>query len=163
MAVDIILEWAARERSDADTRPLRRLEDRSPNLRPVEPEDDDVDLWVTRSGSPLWTLAGMVRVNRPWRLVLGLRGALAASVATAAFGLVSSPIWEISGTISTNSPRSPDGQQKLHVCRFSCRFGDHPDPGPRARSPVARVDPAGAIRPDRARFGSGRSARSPSG
>jgi uncharacterized membrane protein YidH (DUF202 family) len=46
-------------------------------------------------------LAGMVRVNRPWRLVLELRSALAAAVATAAFGLVSSPVWEISGAIST--------------------------------------------------------------
>jgi hypothetical protein len=101
IAAGVILEWAARERSDGDTRPLLRLEDRSPNLRPMEPEDDDVDLRVTRSAGPLWTLAGMVRVNRPWRLVLGLRGALAASVATAAFGLVSSPVWQVSGAIST--------------------------------------------------------------
>ena len=101
IAAGVILEWAARERSDADTRPLRRLQDRSPSLRPGEPEDDDVDLRVTRSAGPLWTLVGMVRVNRPWRLVLGLRGALAASVATAAFGLVSSPVWQVSGAIST--------------------------------------------------------------
>ena len=101
IAAGVILEWAARERSDADTRPLRRLEDRSPSLQPMEPEDDDVDLRVTRSAGALWTLAGMVRVNRPWRLVLALRGALAASVATAAFGLVSSPVWQVSGAIST--------------------------------------------------------------
>jgi hypothetical protein len=101
IAAGVILEWAARERLDADARPLRRLEDRSPNLRPMEPEDDDVDLRVTRSAGPLWMLAGMVRVNRPWRLVLGLRGALAASVATAAFGLVSSPVWQVGGAIST--------------------------------------------------------------
>jgi hypothetical protein len=101
IAASVILKWAARERSDADARPLRRLEDRSPSLRPTEPEDDDLDLRVTRSAGPLWTLAGMVRVNRPWRLVLGLRGALAASVATAAFGLVSSPVWQVSGAIST--------------------------------------------------------------
>jgi uncharacterized membrane protein YidH (DUF202 family) len=43
----------------------------------------------------------MVRVNRPWRLVLGLRSALAAAVATAAFGLVSSPVWQVSVAIST--------------------------------------------------------------
>ncbi len=101
IAAGIILEWVARERADGDTSPLRRLEDRSPSLRQMEPEDDDVDLRVTRSAGPLWTLAGMVRVNRPWRLVLGLRGALAASVATAAFGLVSSPVWQVSGAIST--------------------------------------------------------------
>src|SRR4029078_10190846 len=103
IAASVILKWAARERSDADARPLRRLEDRSPSLRPTEPADDDLDLRVTRSAGPLWTLAGMVRVNRPWRLVLGLRGALAASVTTAAFGLVSSPASQASGAI-TDAP-----------------------------------------------------------
>jgi hypothetical protein len=43
-------------------------------------------------------------VNRPWRLVLGLPGALAAAVATAAFGLVSSPVWQISAAMGTERP-----------------------------------------------------------
>jgi hypothetical protein len=77
------------------------MDDRSRDLHSIEPDDEDVDLRVTRSAGPLWTLAGMVRVNRPWRLVLGLRGAVAAGVATAAFGLVSGPVWQVSGVIST--------------------------------------------------------------
>ncbi|MGH4012076.1 MAG: hypothetical protein ACRDTH_28615 [Pseudonocardiaceae bacterium] len=46
-------------------------------------------------------LVGMVRVNRPWRLVLGLRGALAAALATAAFGLVYTTVWQLSSAMST--------------------------------------------------------------
>lgn len=94
----LVLEWAAGDGADE---PLHRLEDQVPSLQPVEPHDDDVDLQLTSSAGRLRMLAGMVRVNRPWRLVLELRSALAAAVATAAFGLVSSPVWEISGAIST--------------------------------------------------------------
>lgn len=100
LVAGVILEWAARNRSVPDPGPLPQVEDLPGDLHPVEPEDDDVDLRVTRSAGPLWMLAGMVWVNRPWRLVLGLRGAIAAAVATAAFGLVNGPVWEISGAIS---------------------------------------------------------------
>ena len=41
-------------------------------------------------------VSGMVRANRPWRLVSGLLGALAAALATSVFGLSSSTIWQIS-------------------------------------------------------------------
>ncbi|MCU1629740.1 MAG: hypothetical protein JWP64_4689 [Pseudonocardia sp.] len=94
----LILEWAAGDTADE---PLQRLEDRVPSLHRVEPDDDDIDLRLTSSAGQLQMLAGMVRVNRPWRLVLGLRGALAAALATAAFGLVSSPVWQVSGAMST--------------------------------------------------------------
>ncbi|MGW1800008.1 hypothetical protein ACWCQN_29640 [Streptomyces sp. NPDC001984] len=40
-------------------------------------------------------LGGMVRVNRPWLLFIGLLRALAGVFATAAFGLVSSDIWRV--------------------------------------------------------------------
>jgi hypothetical protein len=40
-------------------------------------------------------LAGMVLANRPWGLVLGLSSALATSLATSAFGLSSSTLWQI--------------------------------------------------------------------
>jgi hypothetical protein len=96
----IVLELASRE--EPGRGPLRRrLESQARGLHPVEPDDKDVDLRVTRSVGPLWMLAGMMRVNRPWRLVLGLRGALAAAVATAAFGLVTSSVWQLSGAMST--------------------------------------------------------------
>jgi hypothetical protein len=94
----LILEWTAEDRNE---QPLRRLEDRVTSLHRVEPGDDDIDLRVTSSVGQLRILVGMVWVNRPWRLVLGLRGALAAALATAAFGLVSSPVWQVSGAMST--------------------------------------------------------------
>ncbi|SFE11875.1 hypothetical protein SAMN04487819_10824 [Actinopolyspora alba] len=40
-------------------------------------------------------LSGMVRSNTPWRLVLGMSGALAAALATSVFGLTSSTVWQI--------------------------------------------------------------------
>jgi hypothetical protein len=94
----LILEWASGDRVDEAK---HRLEERVPSLHRVEPDDDDIDLRLTSSAGQLRMLAGMVRVNRPWRLVLGLRGALAAAVATAAFGLVSSPVWQVSAAMST--------------------------------------------------------------
>ncbi|PRW64187.1 hypothetical protein [Actinopolyspora mortivallis] len=44
-------------------------------------------------------LSGMVRSNTPWRLVLGMSGALAASLATSVFGLTSSTVWQIAAML----------------------------------------------------------------
>jgi hypothetical protein len=44
-------------------------------------------------------LAGMVRANRPWRLAIRLNGALAAAIAAAAYGVVTSDIWRISASL----------------------------------------------------------------
>ncbi|MDD7968113.1 GtrA domain-containing protein [Actinomycetospora lemnae] len=41
-------------------------------------------------------LAGMVRTNQPWRLVLGMRSALAAVVGTSAYLTITSTIWLLS-------------------------------------------------------------------
>ncbi|MEV6653150.1 hypothetical protein [Streptomyces sp. NPDC051219] len=41
-------------------------------------------------------LGGMVRANRPWLLFTGLSRALAGVFATAAFGIISSDVWEVS-------------------------------------------------------------------
>lgn len=59
-----------------------------------------IDLRLATETGTLRLLAGMVWVNRPWKLVLGLRSALAAALATAAFGLVSSAVWQVSGAMS---------------------------------------------------------------
>lgn len=63
----------------------------------VETEGSYLDVrYVTRGRrGKLRLLSGMVRTNRPWRLVLGLSRALAAAVATSAFGLSSSTIWMV--------------------------------------------------------------------
>ncbi|WP_285187675.1 hypothetical protein [Rhodococcus sp. MEB041] len=45
-------------------------------------------------------VAGMIRTNRPWRLIPTLSGALAAATATSAFGLFYSSIWQMAASMS---------------------------------------------------------------
>jgi uncharacterized membrane protein len=44
-------------------------------------------------------LLGMIRANRPWRLAARLYGALVAALAVGAFGLVSSDVWLLAGSM----------------------------------------------------------------
>ena len=44
-------------------------------------------------------LAGMVRANRPWRLIIGLSGSLAAALAAGAFAVVTSDIWRLADSL----------------------------------------------------------------
>ncbi len=46
-------------------------------------------------------LVGMVRANRPWRLVPGLSKALAAALATGAIATVNSTVWSLAASLST--------------------------------------------------------------
>lgn len=55
---------------------------------------------ATRRRGRIRLLSGMVRSNTPWRLVLGMSRALAASLTTSAFGLVSSVVWQIGDVLS---------------------------------------------------------------
>jgi hypothetical protein len=72
-------------------------------IRAVEPpDDDDVDLRfvaaVVRGNVRL--LAGMVRANRPWRLIVRLSRALAAAAAAVVFALVTSDLWVLADALN---------------------------------------------------------------
>ncbi|MBC3194925.1 hypothetical protein H7X46_28125 [Pseudonocardia sp. C8] len=55
----------------------------------------DVRLALTGQRGRLRLLAGLVRANRPWRLVPSLSPAIAAAAAGAAFGIFYSNIWQL--------------------------------------------------------------------
>jgi uncharacterized membrane protein len=71
-------------------------------IRAVEPPDDDVDLRfvaaVVRGNVRL--LGGMVRANRPWRLIVRLSRALAAAIAAVGFALVTSDLWVLADALN---------------------------------------------------------------
>lgn len=61
----------------------------------VAPARSDIDARVLASQASVRLLAGMVADNRPWRLLRGLRGAIAAAFAFSAFWLVNSVVWQL--------------------------------------------------------------------
>ncbi|MHC9291508.1 hypothetical protein ACRCUN_03530 [Mycobacterium sp. LTG2003] len=76
-----------------------------PLLEPTKRETTDggknAYLELTRVHGRLRLLLGMVRVNRPWRLLPSLSSAIAAGVAAAAFGVFYSSIWTMADSMST--------------------------------------------------------------
>lgn len=64
-------------------------------FEPVQPDVDGIDLRVLATRGRWRLLVGMVRANRPWRLVFGLTGALAAALAVGAYVLVNSSDWQL--------------------------------------------------------------------
>ncbi|MER6276303.1 hypothetical protein ABT202_08305 [Streptomyces sp900105245] len=76
-------------------------------LAPIHPgqvgEEEIADLRyvVTGPRGYLRVLLGMVRANRPWRLVPGLSKALAAALATGAVATVNSTVWNLTTYLST--------------------------------------------------------------
>jgi hypothetical protein len=75
-------------------------------LAPIHPgpvgEEEPADLRyvVTGPRGHLRVLVGMVRANRPWRLVPGLSKALAAALATGAIATVNSTLWSLAESLS---------------------------------------------------------------
>ncbi|XMA37117.1 hypothetical protein O1157_12235 [Streptomyces albogriseolus] len=74
---------------------------------PIHPgpvgEEDTADVRYVVSGARgyLRVLLGMVRANRPWRLVPGLSKALAAALATGAIATVNSTLWNLAASLGT--------------------------------------------------------------
>ncbi|MGW1987300.1 hypothetical protein ACWCPJ_33370 [Streptomyces collinus] len=84
--------------------PLGRFASRLAPIRPGQVgEEESADLRYVVSGPRgyLRVLGGMVRANRPWRLVPGLSKALAAALATGAVATVNSTIWTLATSLST--------------------------------------------------------------
>ncbi|MHC1560495.1 hypothetical protein ACR9E3_16185 [Actinomycetospora sp. C-140] len=71
----------------------------SPPICRIASQHEGIDshLALTGTRGRLRLLAGMVRSNRPWRLVPSLSTALAAAAAGAAFGIFYSNIWALAG------------------------------------------------------------------
>jgi uncharacterized membrane protein len=76
----------------------RRLAELATPVRPVRADDDDdVDVRFVAAvvRGNLRLLAGMVRANRPWRLIVRLSRALAAALGAVVFAIVTSDIWRL--------------------------------------------------------------------
>jgi hypothetical protein len=56
---------------------------------------------ASAAGGNVRLLGGMIRANRPWRLVLGLLSALTAAVATAAIANLNSTVWRVADAQGT--------------------------------------------------------------
>jgi hypothetical protein len=104
MGEDLDLDLDLDRRRDAERRVRvgRRLVDLARAERRVVPDDEDIDARlvaaVVRGNARL--IAGMVRANRPWRLVARLSRALAAAVATVVFALVTEDVWRLADALS---------------------------------------------------------------
>lgn len=73
-----------------------------PPVQHIDSTDEDIDehLALTGTRGRLRLLAGMVRANRPWRLVPSLSPAIASAAAGAAFGVFYSNIWQLADAFS---------------------------------------------------------------
>ena len=96
---------AAAAESGISRRHLRvgqRIASLAAPIRAVERPDDDVDLRFVAAvvRGDLRLLAGMVRANRPWRLIVRLSRALAAAAAAVVFALVTSDLWVLADALN---------------------------------------------------------------
>jgi hypothetical protein len=79
----------------------RRLAEIAARERRVVPEEDDVDVRFVAAvvRGHLRLLGGMLRANRPWRLVARLSRALAATVGTVVLSLVTADVWRVADAL----------------------------------------------------------------
>jgi hypothetical protein len=72
-----------------------------PPFRRTTPTDGDVDVRYVGGGhhSRLRLLAGMIRANRPWRLITYLSAAFAAAIAVGAYSIITPDIWVLADTL----------------------------------------------------------------
>ena len=91
--------------SSRGARIRRRLAEIAVPVREIVPDDEVVDLrFVTAVvRGNLRLLLGMVRANRPWRLIVRLTRALVATLAAVALVLVTSDVWRLADGL--DSPR----------------------------------------------------------
>jgi hypothetical protein len=81
---------------------LGAVADRVAPTQHVSSEHDDIDQHLALRGARgrMRLLAGMVRDNRPWRLIPHLAGATAAAAATASYGVITSTFWKLATALS---------------------------------------------------------------
>lgn len=105
-AVVVLVERMFRRSSEPVTEQLDTLEGpaATTGVAPVPDANGQPGDVKTRSmrgrGARLRLLFGMVRVNRPWRLVGSLDNVFAAAAATAAFGVFYASVWNMADTLS---------------------------------------------------------------
>jgi hypothetical protein len=77
----------------------------------VQPGTEGIDIRILASRSRWRLLVGMVRANRPWRLVFGLTSALAAALAVGAYVLINSSVWKLASPLARSSSPWPPCSQ----------------------------------------------------
>ncbi|WP_199828139.1 hypothetical protein [Streptomyces sp. XY332] len=103
---EAVLRLAGPRATGAEGPPSQPLLGPFGRLTPIHPgpigEEETADLRYVVSGPRgyLRVLVGMVRANRPWRLVPGLSKALAAALATGAVATVNSTTWSLAEALS---------------------------------------------------------------
>ncbi|NEE02144.1 hypothetical protein [Phytoactinopolyspora halotolerans] len=68
-------------------------------FRRITPEPAEIDARIVASRGGLRLLIGMVRNNRPWRLVLGLTGPLVGAFAFSAFYMINTVTWQLASSM----------------------------------------------------------------
>ncbi|TQM13428.1 hypothetical protein FB558_0170 [Pseudonocardia kunmingensis] len=98
----------------------------------------DGELAMAALPGRLRLLNGMVRANRPWRLVPQLSSATAAAVATAAYAIVTASFWEMSASLSASRLMLINllavGAMTVWIIAYNRLWERPPDPTDRAKS-----------------------------